>query len=440
MAASGFDGGWLSAHLGDASVSSLFMDEAELAAMARVEAALAAVQGRLGIIPAEIGARLSESLKNASVSALRIRDGAAQSGIPVPALVASLREQVAAADAPFVHFGATTQDIMDTGLILRLSELLNAFSERLDVLILALADQAERTGGAIMAARTWGQAATPTTLGLRISAWLAPLIRSRDRLRELMPRLLVLQWGGASGTAASMGAAAEEIESALAQELGIARAVKPWQTERDNLAELAGWLSLLTGTLGKMGADLKLMASSGEAFAGVPGSSSTMPQKANPVGAEALLTLSRFNAAQIGGVHAALVHAEERDAGPWQSEWLFLPQMAIAAGAALRHAQTLATSIRHDPEAMAEIIARGRGTLLAEAAQFALAAHIPRPEATTLVKEAISAMGPNGNLFDVLRALTDAPVDWDHVANPGNYIGSAHAFVERTVAAARQKS
>src|SRR5690606_8423987 len=142
-----------------------------------------------------------------------------------------------------------------------------------------------------MAARTWGQVSTPTTFGLRIAGWLAPLIRHRDRLAELRPRLLIVSCGGASGTMAAMGPQAREVQAALAEELGLGIPPKPWHAERDGIAELAGWLSLVTGSLGKMGADLRQMAASGTARAGSAGGSSTMPQKRNPVGPAALLAL-----------------------------------------------------------------------------------------------------------------------------------------------------
>lgn len=437
MAVGGFDGGWLSAHLGDPEVAALFSDAAELAAMVRVEAALAAVQGEIGMIPPDVGARLAAALDQATVAPEDVATGTTRSGIPVPDLVAALRRQVDADDAPYLHFGATTQDIIDTGLVLRLAVLVQVLDVRLAALAQALADQAAQYRDTLMMARTWGQAATPTTLGLRIAGWLAPLLRLRERLDQMLPRVLVLQWGGASGTLASMGVHGPAVEAGMAARLGLACPLKPWQTDRDGVVELAGWFSLLTGVLGKMGADLKLMAATGEARAGTAGSSSTMPQKANPVGAEALLALARFNAAQIGGCHAALVHAEERDAGAWQSEWLILPQMAVAAGAALRHAQDLADTISADPGVMQDLLARQRGTVLAEAAQFALAAHMPRPEATALVKRAVAEMGAEDDLFSVLRSLTEAPVDWDAVSDPRRYLGMSATFIDRVLTAAR---
>lgn len=439
MAVSGLDGGWLSAHLGDPEIAACFSDQAEISAMIRVEAALSAVQGSMGTIPAETGARLSRDMPAITLETTDLFDGTRASGIPVPALVGAIRDRVSVEDAPFVHFGATTQDILDTGLILRLRDVIDVLEARLERLVGLLCAQADAYRGHVMAARTWGQVATPTTLGLRIAGWIAPLLRHQARLTELKPRLLCLQWGGASGTLASMGPDAEALEDGIARELGLTVATKPWHAERDALVEFAGWLSLVTGSIGKSGADLKIMSASGEARAGNAGRSSTMPQKANPVGPEALQTLARFNAAQISAMHGALVHAEERDAGPWQTEWLVLPQMAVATGAALRHALDLAETLTADKSVMASVIDAQNGTLLAEAAQFALAVHMPRPEATALVKAAIVEAGPSGNLFDALRQMTDAQVDWDVVSDPACYTGCADSLIDRVLREAGYK-
>lgn len=434
MAVSPFESALLAAHLGDAETAALFSDAAEIAAMVRVEATLARVQGRLGVIPADAGEAIARALSAVTVAPAALAEGTAGSGVPVPALVAELRRAVGGGAAQYVHWGATTQDIVDTGLVLRLRDLADLLGKRLEAVTAALAAQARAHRDLPMAARTWGQPATPTTFGLRIAGWLAPLIRHRDRLAEMRPRLLAVSCGGASGTMAAIGEAGPAVEAALAAELGLAVPPKPWHAERDTIAELGGWFSLVTGSLGKMGADLKLMASAGTARAGSAGGSSTMPQKANPVGAEALIALARQNAALVAALHGALVHAEERDAGAWSVEWLSLPPMAVAAGAALRQARVLAETLEPDPAAMLGEMEATRGTLLAEAAQFALAAHMPRPEAQALVKAAVADMRQGESLTDALRRHTDAAVDWDAFADPARHTGAAAELVDRTLA------
>jgi 3-carboxy-cis,cis-muconate cycloisomerase len=438
MAVSAFESAWAGPHLGDRDGAALFADAAEVAAMVRVEAALAGVQGRLGVIPAAAGEVIAAALEGVVVDPRALGAGMAGSGVPVPALVAALRAIVGGDAAQYLHWGATTQDIVDTGLVLRLRQLCDLLGARLQAVIAALAGQAREHRDLVMAARTWGQPATPTTFGLRIAGWLVPLIRHRDRLLELRPRLLVVSCGGASGTMAAMGEHGPAVEAALAEALGLGVPPKPWHAERDGVAELAGWLSLVTGSLGKMGTDLKLMAASGAARAGAAGGSSTMPQKANPVGAEALVALARQNAALLGALHGALIHAEERDAAAWSAEWLCLPQMAVAAGASLRHALELARTLRPNPAAMQAEIAATRGTLLAEAAQFALAAHMPRPEAQTAVKEAAAGLAPGEDLGSALRRRVGKAVaeriDWEALGDPARHTGAAAALVDRVLA------
>jgi 3-carboxy-cis,cis-muconate cycloisomerase len=279
-----------------------------------------------------------------------------------------------------------------------------------------------------MAARTRSQIATPTTFGLRVATWLFPLTRSRVRLTQLLPRLLLVQLGGASGTLSVYDHRAEALVHGLAERLGLGTAGKPWHAERDSIAEFASWLSLLAGALGKMGADLMLLGRMeiSELKAGSGGGSSTMPQKSNPVAAEALVALARFNAGQVGLVHQALIHAEERDATSWPLEWMALPQMVVATGAALRHAENLATTLSPDPARMRANLDLGGGGAMAEAATFALAAHMPRPEAQALLKLATREAAEKGvSLAETLPNLTDIDVDWRRVLDPAAATGCA---------------
>ena len=330
---------------------------------------------------------------------------------------------------------------MDTGLVLRLRDALALLTGRLDAMIAALAAQAEAHRGVVMAARTRAQQATPTTFGLKIATWLAPLIRHRERLSELRPRLLVVQFGGASGTLAALGDMGIRVMEALAAELDLAAPPLPWHTQRDGLAELAGWLSLVSASLGKIGGDLTLLAQSevGEVRAGAAGGSSTMPQKANPVGAETLVALARFNAGLLSVLHQAVPQSQERDGVGWTLEWLTLPQMAVATGAALRHAQALLESLEVDAARMRANLEAANGLILAESASFALAGHMPGPEAQALVKAACAEAAAAGrHLIDLLAERTDAPVDWQALRDPAAYLGDSDVLIDRVLAAAGQ--
>ncbi len=429
--------------LSDPDSLALFDDRAVLGAMLRVEGALALVQGRLGLIPADLAARIAEAAAGLDLDPAALAAGSAASGVPVPALVARLRAAAGGAAASHVHFGATSQDIVDTGLVLRLRDLLDLADRRLGSLVDSLAGTADRHRHTVMAGRTRTQQAVPVSFGLKAAGWLLPLVRQRTRLAELRPRLLLLQFGGAAGTLAALGEDGPAVAAALAEELGLGLPPMPWHAQRDGMAELAGWLSLTSGILGKFGQDAMLLAQSEvaelrESGDAGRGGSSTMPQKANPVAAEALVALARFNAGQVGQMHQALVHAQERDGAAWQLEWLVLPQMAVATGTALRHADAMAAEMQVDAGRMRATLDAANGLLLAEAASFALAAHMPRTEAQDLVKAASQeALAGGRHLMDLLAARTAAPVDWQRLKDPAAYLGATDSFIDRALAAAR---
>ena len=427
---------------GDEELAELFSDDAEIRSMIRFEAALALVESRLGVIPEDAGPAIAGALRTIPISPESLRMGTASAGVPVPALVAALRDAVAAPHGAYIHWGATSQDVIDSGLILRLSEACAILETRLETLTTQLAKNAERYAETVMAGRTRSQIATPVTFGLRIAGWLAPLDRCRERLAELRPRLLVLQFGGASGALGALGSDGTAVMEALASELGLNLPCKPWHTERDCFAEFGGWLSLVTGTLGRMGGDMILMGRSeiGEATAGAGGGSSTMPQKQNPVLAETLVALARANAGRVATLHNALLHQEERDSTAWSLEWLTLPEMLIAAGTALRHAISIAETLAPVPGRMASTLGSTEGAVLAEAASFALARHMPLGEAQALVKRAArEAREAGGHLIDHVKIATDAPIDWQTFKDPAQHAGSARSLVARTLAAHKRR-
>lgn len=428
MAVTPFDSAIHRELFSDAEIAALFSDSAEVRAMLLVEGALARVQGRLGAIPETAAAAISRASETVLIDPAALASGTAAAGVPVPALIEAFRKAMEAPEhAAWVHWGATSQDIVDTGLILRLRRVTQILSERLERLDAALAAKAGDYADTAMAARTRGQIATPTTLGARIAVWRAPIARCRARLEELKPRLLRVSLAGAAGNLAAMGERGPEIAAALAGELKLAHDPTPWHAARDNVAEFAGFCALVTGALGKIGRDTALLLQSEvrEISAGAGGGSSTMPHKANPVRSEALTALARANAGAVGRMFEAMLHEQERDGAAWALEQLTLPQIVVATGAALTHALALVDSLEARPEAMAATMAGTRGLMLAEAATFALAAHMPRPEAQALVKAACARAASGGTLREALEAMTDAPVDWHRVFDPANHIGAA---------------
>lgn len=429
MAVTPFDSAIWRDIYGDPEIAVLFTDSAEVRAMLLFEGALAKAQGRLGLIPETSAAAIARAAENVLIAPADLATGAASAGVHAPALIDAFRKAMEAPEhAAHIHHGATSQDVVDTGLVLRLRRTLDIIDRRLNSLIDALGQKAREEANTVMAARTRSQIATPTTLGAKIAVWRAALMRCRDRFASLRPRVLRVSLAGASGTLAAMGPHGGEVAAALAEELKLEHDPIPWHAARDNIAELGGALTLLTGALGKLGVDLiGLMQSEiQEVTAGATGGSSTMPHKANPVAAEALIALARANSGMVGRLYEAQLHAQEREGAAWALEWLTLPQMIVSTGAALRHAQTLADTLTAQPKAMLKTIEATNGLMLAEAATFALAAHMPRPEAQALVKAACSEAKERGqHLKQVLIERTDAPIQWDSVFDPAAYVGAA---------------
>jgi 3-carboxy-cis,cis-muconate cycloisomerase len=430
----------------DPDLALLFDDRAQIRAMVAVEAALATAEAKAGVIPRPAAEAIARAAKGADIDPASLAEGTADAGIPVPALVAALRQRLDGEAAHTLHWGATSQDIIDSALVLRLRSALDIFDRWLAALAARLAVLADRHRATVMVGRTRSQQAVPTTFGLKAAGWLVPLLDHRDRLAELRPRLLRLSFGGAAGTLAALGDRGPAVAEALAEELDLALPSMPWHSQRDSLAELGGWLSLVTGSLGKLGLDVALLAQSevGEVREGGGrnrGGSSTMPQKVNPVSSEVLVTAARMNAGLLATLHQAMPQEHERGGPGWQLEWLTLPQMVVLTGAALRHGQALADHLEVDGARMAANLTASKGLVLAEAATFALADHMARPEAQALVKSACAqAAATDRHLMDVLAETTAAPLDWDKLKDPANYLGAADAFIDRVLQRAAMAS
>lgn len=348
MSVSVFDHPWLAALLGDEEVVRHFTAEAELRAMLEFEVALAMAEAELGLIPMAAAQAIAAAALDFEPDLPDLAAGAARDGMVVPDWVGQLRRAVGEPHGRHVHFGSTSQDVLDTSLVLRLKPVLDILAARLNDFDVRLADLARDHGALPLMGRTRMQRALPISWADKIAAWRAPLTRTHKRLQELKPRLLVVQFGGPVGTLEKLGDKGPSVAAALASRLDLAVPAGSWHNARDTLAELAGWLSLLTGSLGKIGQDVALMAQNEIAEVTVTGGghSSAMPHKENPVLAETLVTLARFNATQVSGMHHALVHEQERSGAAWTLEWMVLPQMVVAAGAALARGLALLDALR----------------------------------------------------------------------------------------------
>ncbi len=437
---SALDSELLSPLLSDPETAALFSDAATVRDLLTFEAALARVQVRLGVIPEEAGRAIDAAVTNAALDYRILGHGSTQSGHPIAALVDELRT-ACGEDGAWVHRGATAQDVMDTALVLQLGRAFDSFETRIRNLIGSLMKITEAGRETLMAGRTRGLQAVPVTLGLKAAGWMLPLVRHHERLWDLRARVLVVQFGGAAGTLSVLDDRGVAVMQSLAAELGLGVPPAPWHAQRDGLAEAAGWFSLVTGSMAKFGADLVLLSQSevAEVNDGSAGGSSAMPHKANPVRSETLVAIGRANASLLASMHHALVHEHERSAGAWALEWLTLPQMAVLAGAALRHGQDIAETLRMRPDRMQRNLDSEGGLVFAEAAMLALERSMSPSEANRRVKEASRKSRETGqDLEAVLARDGSAAVDWRSVRDPTNVVGSALEFVDRAVAAARK--
>jgi 3-carboxy-cis,cis-muconate cycloisomerase len=433
---------------GDAEISALLTDEALVKALVEVEVGLARAEANVGVIPSAVAGQIA-GVEAGKIDTGVLSKGTARSGFPIIALVQELRRLVGSGAAPYVHWGATTQDIMDTACVLQLRSVIKVFEKRIAELTQWLGDLAQIHKKTVVAGRTHGQQALPVPFGLKAAAWLAPLMRHVQRLDEISSRLLVVQFGGAAGTLAALGDKGLAVMQALAQELELATPVMPWHAQRDGFVEFAGWLSLVTGSLGKMAQDIILLAQTeveevAESGEEGRGGSSTMPQKSNPITSELILAAARTNASLLSAMHNALIQEHERATHGWQVEWLALPQMIVLTGGALKHALFLAKNLQVDKGKMRENIARANDVILAEAAVFALSKHMARETAEELVKKACGIAVAKGKpLIDVVKDLTSGvvpheAVEWQALAAPENYLGDAEKIIDRVVASAKR--
>jgi 3-carboxy-cis,cis-muconate cycloisomerase len=388
MPAAPADSAIYGALFGDPEGARLFSDTAEIRAMLLVEGALARVQGALGLIPAEAAAFIDRSAHEVQIDPSGLAAETGRNGVPVPALLAAFRK---AAQAPgpmqYLHWGATSQDIMDTALALRLRPMLVLWEKRLEAVLSRLADLAQAHAAQPMAARTYGQVATPTSFGMVVAGWGWPLLGWKAEFASVRSAVLKVSLSGAAGTLSAMGQLGPQVRAELAKALGLADPGHNWHSDRSSVAQLAGFAAGLAGSLGKLGEDVLALSQSGlsEVRSG-GGGSSTMPQKQNPVAASALVALARHVIGLAGLVQGSALHRQQRDGAAWFGEWLALPQLYLSAGRMLTLADEVVAGLQPDAGAMARLLDEGHGLIHAEALTFALAETMPRPEAAERVK------------------------------------------------------
>jgi 3-carboxy-cis,cis-muconate cycloisomerase len=436
----------------DAMVA-IFSDQGRLQGMLDFEAALARAQASTGVIPKNAAPLIGAQCQADFFDMDGLARAAALAGNPAIPMVKALTDRVAQNDeqaAGFVHWGATSQDAMDTGLVLQLRSALALIDADLARLSDVLANVALEHSKTPMAGRTWLQQAVPITFGLKIAGALSAMERHRARLRELRARVLVVQFGGAAGTLAALGAQGAEVCNALASELKLANPDMPWHAHRDRVAEVATVLGLLTGTLGKMARDLALLMQTGIEEVLAPdtpgkGGSSSMPQKRNPVDAALVLSAAIRVPALVSVMLSAMVQEHERGLGTWHAEWETLPEICMLCSGALAYMTHAIEGLHVDTQRMRENLHGSGGMIVAEAVSVALARKIGRAAAHEIIEAAARrAIEQKASLLDVLK--NDAKVrqhlsaaELERLLDASGYLGAAEAFVARVLAARSKK-
>lgn len=418
--------------------SKLFTDSAEVRAMLIVEGALAKAQGALGIIPELSAQAIHRATLEITIDPGALGGPAATNGVPVPGLVAGFRTEMQAPDhAQYLHWGATSQDIVDTGQMLRLRQLLGLVEDGLKEVLTAMAGLAETHADLMMAGRTYGQYATPVSFGSVVAEWGNPLLDCLAELEALKASSLLVSLSGAAGTGSVWGDKAPVLRAALAEGLGLGDPGRTWHSDRGPILRIAAWLSRVAVALGKMGEDLIVMAQSGvgEIRLSKAGGSSTMPQKQNPVQPSVLVAVAR----QVVGLNATLqgagVARQERDGAAWFTEWMTLPQLCLSVAASVETAKALTPGLVPQDKAMRAAFDTAQGLMQAEALSFYLAGQMPRPEAQAEVKRLCQAViATGGDLETEARAAfpdTDLAPVFGASGQMGDAPDQARAFAKR---------
>lgn len=427
----------------------VFCDRARLQGMLDFEAALARAQARCGVIPAAVAPSIAAACKAERYDVAELAAATALAGNPAIPLVKALTAEVAtqqAEAARWVHWGATSQDAIDTGLVLQLRRALKLLDQGQARLGEALAQLADRHRLTVMPGRTLLQQAVPVTLGLKAAGWLSAVQRSRARLQDVAERVLQLQFGGAAGTLAALNHRGDEVTAALAEQLSLPAPALPWHTQRDAIAETGAAVGLLAGSLGKIARDIALLMQTEVAEAFEPaaagrGGSSAMPHKRNPVGCVVATAAAMRVPGLVATLFVALPQEHERAAGGWHAEWETLPEIFRLTAGSLEQTCLVVEGLEVDAQRMRNNLEATGGLLYAEAVTMALGACIGRAQAHRLVEQACKrAVAERRHLRELLvddaevrRQLSEA--DLAELFDPQNYLGDTESMIARTLQA-----
>ncbi|KAH8800511.1 L-Aspartase-like protein [Xylogone sp. PMI_703] len=422
----------------------VFSDEHRVQCYLDIEAALAQVQAKLGLIPQYAADEIMVKCTIDGIDMARLKTQTELIGYPVLPVVQQLVAACPNDLGEYCHWGVTTQDITDTATIMQIKEALALVEQDLVALVDSLADIASHHRDTPMVGRSNLQQAVPITFGYKVATWLSAIKRHKQRLTELRPRVLVGELGGAAGTLASLGDAGFKIQERLMLELGLGQPEIAWHTARDRIAEVGCFLGLVTGTLGKIATDVKLLMQTEVSEAFEPwvkdrGSSSTMPQKRNPIACSYIHACMAMVRQLVPALLDAMVEDHERSAGPWEIEWIAIPEIFLLSSGALQQARSLLTGLEVDVSRMLANLALTKGLICTEAVMMALAPHLGRQRAHDLVYDISQQVIVSGQpLLDLLVKNEEVSsfLSREALANlldPAKYIGLSGEMVDHVV-------
>ncbi len=426
------------------SMRQVFSDENRVQCYLDIEAALARVQARLGLIPQRAADEITAKCTLDIIDMDKLKSKTELIGYPVLPVVQQLVAACADHLGEYCHWGATTQDITDTATIMQIRQALSLIEEDLAAISGHLADLARRYRDTPMAGRSNLQQAVPITFGYKVATWLSAIERHQQRLAELRPRVLVGEFGGAAGTLASLGTAGLQVQEGLMAELGLGQPEIAWHTERDRIAEVGCFLGLVTGTLGKIATDVKLLMQTevGEVFepyAKDRGSSSTMPQKRNPISSNYIHACVAMVRQLVAALLDAMVEDHERSTGPWEIEWIAVPEIFLLTAGALQQARSLLAGLEVDAARMRANLEITQGQISTEAVMMGLAPYLGRQRAHDLVYDISRQASVSGrSLLDLLAENEEIAASLDRAAlakllDPAEYLGLSGEMVDRVL-------
>jgi 3-carboxy-cis,cis-muconate cycloisomerase len=439
-----FDSALFRDMFGTAEMRAVFSDEALVGRYLETEAALARAQARAGVIPQSAADAISAAAQAVVINFDKLRQETEIVGYPILPLVHQLSEAAGEAGG-YVHWGATTQDIMDTANVLQIRSALGIVARDLGEVRDRLADLARKYRDTPMAGRTHLQQALPITFGYKAAVWLSSIDRHIERVEQALPRILVGEFAGAAGTLASIGNGGLEMQKSFCEELGLRQPAMTWHVARDGFAEAVTLLGLVTGTLGKIATDIMMMSATefgevSEPFVPVRGASSTMPQKRNPISSELMLAAAKAVRQHVATMLDGMIHDFERATGPWHLEWISLPESFLLTASSLANAKFMLAGLVVHERRMRENLDLTHGLIVAEAVMMAAAPKLGRQHAHDVVYDACrKAIEGGGQLADILADMPEivealGSVDAiRHHCDPANYLGLSGQMVDRAL-------